>query len=169
MRTVIVDVRTRKEFSEGSFPGAINIPSNEFEVRSFEWLRGKNICLLCQSGNRAELVKGKLEANGFENVTVLDRHMDQILENRASAGRWTIDRQFRLILALLIGVFFIGMALDLQGFWSIPIIIFSGLLFSAITDKCYLKILIASMPWNRKKESHSAKAHLHLLKVVEAA
>lgn len=50
--SVLVDVRTRKEFSDGSLPGAVNIPVDEIRER-VEEVRGSSLVVICQGGQRA--------------------------------------------------------------------------------------------------------------------
>lgn len=73
----ILDVRTRKEFSEGHIPGAVNIPHTELESRIAELNDQKNntIVLHCRSGARATTADKILRSNGFTQITELDGHM----------------------------------------------------------------------------------------------
>ncbi|MGZ8556986.1 MAG: rhodanese-like domain-containing protein [Chitinophagaceae bacterium] len=64
----LVDVRTAAEFSEGSVPGAVNIPLDTV-VSQLSAFKGKeNIIVFCRSGNRSNQAKVILEQNGFKNV-----------------------------------------------------------------------------------------------------
>ena len=52
----ILDVRTREEFSDNHYPGAINIPLNELQQRLSEIKVMKQpIVAYCRSGNRSEM------------------------------------------------------------------------------------------------------------------
>ncbi len=151
MDTVIIDVRTAKEFLEYSYPGAINIPSGNFDISHFDSFRDKHISLVCFSGNRANRVRTQLENAGFSNVSIMQNQMVHLIEGKRSERTgWTIDRQFRLALGLLIGLFLLGNYI-LNSPFSIAllIIVFSGLLYSALSDNCYLKELISILPWNK--------------------
>ena len=152
MRTIIIDVRTRKEFSEGALPGALNLPSNEFQLQDFTPYKDYHICLVCGSGNRAKKILNELQTHDFKHLSILDKQMTQLEEQLADNNSvWTVDRQFRLILAILLGIFLAGTYfLNTPQIYIIPIIIFAGLLNSAITDNCYLKMLIGIFPWNKK-------------------
>jgi len=152
MRTVIIDVRTRKEFSENSLSGAINIPSNSFGIKDFDPYKDNQICLVCESGARAANVMTELKWAGFKNVSILDKHMNELSEIKIKSREegWTIDRQFRLALAFLLGISLLGIYLHIAYALVIPLILFAGLLYSSITDNCYLKLLIATFPWNKK-------------------
>ena len=151
MKTVIVDVRTRKEFSEGSYPGAINLPSNEFKADQYLEHRNNHIALVCYSGNRASQVLSRLYSEGFTNVFLMNHQMVHFQKgSEMNPDIWTVDRQFRLALGLLLGVFiFWNYILDFPLSLGILLVVFVGLLYSAITDNCYLKELITRLPWNR--------------------
>lgn len=67
----LVDVRTKKEFEEGSLPGAVNIDFldeanfyNAFE----KYDREEPIYLFCRSGNRSLKAAQKLKDMGFKEI-----------------------------------------------------------------------------------------------------
>ncbi|MGZ3938420.1 MAG: FAD-dependent oxidoreductase [Flavisolibacter sp.] len=64
----LVDVRTPREFAEGSIPGAINIPIDELRCRMNELSRNRTIHIYCQIGLRGYLASRILLQNGFEKV-----------------------------------------------------------------------------------------------------
>lgn len=148
MKAIIIDVRSTKEFSEAALPGAINLPSTHFHLADFSPYRNQHICLICDSGSRAQRVQEKLERAGFSNVSIMEKNMEELRTRVTTSVGWGIDRQFRLALAVLIGLFLLAYAFDYTFSLALPILVFSGLLFSAITDNCYLKDLIAKLPWN---------------------
>ena len=148
---IIVDVREPAEYRDGHLPNTVNIPSTQFKVAAFESLQPQKIFLVCQSGRRASNVAKKLNEAGFEEIYVLDRHMEQIATQSTHDG-WSIDQQFRFILGILIAIYLIGFHWISVWFTLIPIIIVAGLIFSAITDICYLRMGIAMMPWNQEKK-----------------
>jgi len=67
--SLLLDVRTPEEFSEGSIENAINIPVDELESRIGEIKNEKPIVVFCRSGNRSSRAKKILEEKGFTNVT----------------------------------------------------------------------------------------------------
>ncbi len=159
MKTVIIDVRTQKEFKDGSYPGALNMPSGDFNPNSFLPYKENHIALVCFSGNRAGKIQSKLFEVGFTNVSVMEHQMANILEGpKKKESIWTVDRQFRLVLSILIGISLIGTyLLSSPAYLSILFIIVAGLLYSAITDNCYLKALIGAMPWNKETSEKSTE------------
>lgn len=67
---LVVDVRTRREFAGGAYPGAVNIPVDELEGRMAELgARDREITVYCASGARSAYAQQMLMAHGFENVT----------------------------------------------------------------------------------------------------
>ena len=63
--TVVIDVRTQREFNAGHIPGAINIPHRDIlrGRRSLISYQDKNIVFYCHTGVRVGLVVGFLEKN----------------------------------------------------------------------------------------------------------
>ena len=67
---LLVDVRTRQEFSRGHIPGAVNIPVDELRSRLEELPKGKKIAAYCQVGQRGYLATRILLQAGFPAVNV---------------------------------------------------------------------------------------------------
>lgn len=66
---VVIDVRTAGEFSGGAFPGAINIPLDELQMRIQELGNSdRDITLYCASGARSAYGQRVLNQLGFSNV-----------------------------------------------------------------------------------------------------
>jgi len=66
---LIVDVRTTEEFRSGAFPGAINIPLDELQIRVIELgSKSREITLYCASGARSAYGQKGLQQMGFTNV-----------------------------------------------------------------------------------------------------
>jgi rhodanese-related sulfurtransferase len=66
---LIVDVRTWQEFSNGAFPGAVNIPLDELQARLDELgSRSRDITVYCASGARSSYAQQLLAAQGFSRV-----------------------------------------------------------------------------------------------------
>lgn len=66
--TVIVDVRTPEEYSEGHLDKAVNIPLPLLSDSIEALKKYENIVLICKSGGRAGKAKKQLEESGFTNV-----------------------------------------------------------------------------------------------------
>jgi len=153
---ILIDVREPAEFRDGHLPGAINHPSTRFSAADYRTYWRQPIYLICQTGNRAQEVAQKLHEQGITQVFVLDQHMEDIaLETPKTT--WSVDRQFRFLLGVLLAVFLIGYHWVSVYFMAIPIILGTGLTVTAIIDKCYLRIGIARLPWNQGLESGKRK------------
>lgn len=65
---VIVDVRTKGEYSGGHIKGSVNIPLDELESVSKKLSKNKMIITCCASGMRSSAAKSMLRKKGFEKV-----------------------------------------------------------------------------------------------------
>ena len=66
---IVVDVRTPQEFAGGAYPGAINIPLDELQMRVNELgNKSREITLYCASGARSAYGQRGLQQMGFTNV-----------------------------------------------------------------------------------------------------
>lgn len=66
--TLLVDVRTRDEYSLGTLPGAINIPVDDLRERLSELPKDKKIVVSCAVGLRGYLAYRILVQNGYTEV-----------------------------------------------------------------------------------------------------
>ena len=64
--TMLVDVRTKKEFEDGHLKGAVNIPVDEIRARLGEFDKEKDIILYCQVGIRGYVANRILAQNGIQ-------------------------------------------------------------------------------------------------------
>lgn len=66
---IILDVRTKAEYTGGSIKNSINIPLDQLS-KNLSKFKDKNapIITCCASGMRSASAKGVLKANGFTNV-----------------------------------------------------------------------------------------------------
>lgn len=154
MERIIIDVREPKEFNEGHIENSVNIPLSSIKIEQFEPYLHYNILLVCQTGNRAMKVQEFLKENNVENVNIYESQISNIpnlIVNQSSG--WSIDRQFRMTLGLLLAIFLIGYYAGFQNFIIIPIILCCGLIFTSIIDQCYMRMGIAMLPWNRDKKN----------------
>jgi phage shock protein E len=74
---LILDVRTREEFSQSHVPGARNIPHDELAGRLDELGADheRNVVVYCESGRRAGMAESTLLAAGFTAVHHLEGDM----------------------------------------------------------------------------------------------
>jgi len=69
-RTVILDVRTKREYELGHVEGALNIPVDELRSRLAAVPREKTIVTYCQVGIRSYIASRILAQNGFSAVNM---------------------------------------------------------------------------------------------------
>lgn len=152
-QAVLIDVREPAEYWESHLAGAINLPSTKFQIEDYLAFDDRAICLICQTGRRATAIAADLKRHGIENVFLLDQQMARLQEGQleAQATGWTVDRQFRMTLGLLLALFLLGYSLGATWFLAIPIILCAGLVTTSIIDRCYLRMGIAMLPWNKRR------------------
>lgn len=155
-QAVLIDVREPAEFWEGHLTGALNLPSTKFKIEDYLEFGDRAICLICQTGNRATHIAADLKQHDIENVFLLETQMAVLQEDRreaqaCQASGWTIDRQFRMTLGLLLALFLLGYVLGATWFLIIPVILCTGLITTSIIDRCYLRMGIAMLPWNSRR------------------
>ena len=77
-KAFFLDVRTREETEQISFPRARNIPVNELPDNLNELPANGLIIVMCSSIFRAALVYGYLRSKGFDAVKGLTGNMEQM-------------------------------------------------------------------------------------------
>ena len=65
----ILDVRTEEEWNEYHIPGSTLIPLDQLETRLSEVPQGKEVVVVCRSGNRSQPGRDVLKNAGFTQVT----------------------------------------------------------------------------------------------------
>ena len=82
-KPLIVDVRTKQEFSGGAFPGAINIPLDEIQNLMSEFGDfSRDITVYCASGARSSYAQNFLLKLGFTNVKNGGGLMQMMMRNK---------------------------------------------------------------------------------------
>ena len=67
----IIDIRPQDQYSRGTFPGAVNIPMEEFEDRLGELDKEKIYYLICHTGEHSQEYVHLLEEQGYQAVNVI--------------------------------------------------------------------------------------------------
>jgi rhodanese-related sulfurtransferase len=152
----VIDVRTPVEFSEVHVPSARSVPLDELKAGSLQLQKDQPVYLLCRSGQRATKAAEKFEKEGFSQTIVVEGGTLAWIESNLPVMRSTIkvislERQVRIAAGAIV---FTGVLLAhfvnpnfiwLSGFVG------AGLLFAGITDFCGMGLLLAKMPWNKRK------------------
>ena len=67
--TLVVDVRTAKEFAAGHYNGAVNIPLDDIKKRINEFGdKNRTVIVYCRTGRRSGIAKKILEEHGYKKV-----------------------------------------------------------------------------------------------------
>lgn len=68
--SIVIDVRTEKEYNEGHLENAINIPYAEIGEKINAHVKDKEekIIVYCRSGRRSGIAKNILEEMGYKNI-----------------------------------------------------------------------------------------------------
>lgn len=74
---LILDVRSRREYSAGHIPGAINIPHTQLKNRlgELEIDKSDEIVVYCLGGQRAAMAEQQLSEAGYTGVVHLEGQM----------------------------------------------------------------------------------------------
>jgi rhodanese-related sulfurtransferase len=152
----LIDVRTPIEFVEAHVPQAQNIPLNELKPDSLQLQKNQPIYLLCRSGQRATKAAEKFAKESYSQPIVVEGGTLAWIDAGLPVSRCTVkvislERQVRIAAGAIV---FTGVLLAhfvnpnfiwLSGFVG------AGLVFAGITDFCGMGLLIAKLPWNKRK------------------
>jgi len=152
----IIDVRTPGEFESVHVPTSKNLPLDELEDH-VEQVRaaideGREVVLVCRSGNRAHQAQDRLAEAGLPRLPILEGGM---LAWQADNGpvvqdviRWDLERQVRFVagslvfLAILVSIVY-PPARYVAGFIGL------GQIVAAWTNTCAMGMLLTKLPYNR--------------------
>jgi rhodanese-related sulfurtransferase len=152
----VIDVRTPVEFAEVHVSSARNIPLDELKPGSLQLQKDQPVYLLCRSGQRATKAAEQLVKEGFLQPVVIEggtlAWIDAGLPVTRSAVKViSLERQVRITAGAIV---FTGVLLaqfvDARFIW-LSGFIGAGLVFAGITDFCGMGLLLAKMPWNKRR------------------
>lgn len=74
---VLLDVRSRFEFSSGHVPGAVHAPLSDVAGVAEGVVSDKSalVVLICEHGPRAQMARFFLKLRGYRNLDLLEGHM----------------------------------------------------------------------------------------------
>jgi len=151
-----IDVRTPVEFAEVHVPQAQNIPLDELKPSSLQLRKDQPVYLLCRSGQRATKAAEKFSREGFSQPIIVEGGTLAWIEanlpvTRNSVKIISLERQVRIVAGslVLIGVL-LGWFVH-RGFFGLSAFVGAGLVFAGITDFCGMGLLLAKLPWNKRK------------------
>ncbi|MDD5432067.1 MAG: rhodanese-like domain-containing protein [Candidatus Omnitrophica bacterium] len=151
----LLDVRSVLEFSQEHIKGALNVPIDMLKLRLAEFSQPDlSYIVLCRTGNRSPMAADMLIQSGIKGVKIMKGGMTEWkkehLPVEKGEGGISLERQVRLIAGAII---LSGILLSLflhPGFIAISIFVCCGLIYSGITDNCYMGMLLMKLPYNKK-------------------
>ena len=153
----IIDVRTSAEFARLHVQGARLIPLDELSPQQVLASAGDGqVFVICKSGGRSARACEKLQSAGVHDVVSIEGGTEAweragLPVVRGSSKVISLERQVRIGAGLVV---LLGVALG----WLVhPILLAiaafagAGLVFAGVTDWCGMGMLLARMPWNRRR------------------
>jgi rhodanese-related sulfurtransferase len=154
--STIIDVRTPVEFAEVHVPQARSVPLDELKPGSLQLPKDQRVYLLCRSGQRATKAADKFAKEGFSQPVVVEGGTLAWIEANLPVTRGTVkvislERQVRIAAGaiVLVGVL-LARFVNFNFIW-LSGFVGAGLIFAGITDFCGMGLLIARLPWNKRK------------------
>jgi rhodanese-related sulfurtransferase len=152
----VIDVRTPVEFAEAHVPQTRSVPLDELKPSLLQLQKDQPVYLLCRSGQRATKAAEKFAKEGFSQPIVVEGGTLAWIEANLPVMRSTIkvislERQVRIaagaliLIGVLLAQFVNARFIWLSGFVG------AGLVFAGVTDFCGMGLLLAKMPWNKRK------------------
>ena len=89
----LIDVRKTGEWNAGHAPQATHIPTGQVDARMNRFKKGKDIVVVCRSGNRSRSVTSKLRKQGYEAFSLSGGMRawqsvgGQVMDRRGRSGR----------------------------------------------------------------------------------
>ena len=150
-------MREPAEFESERIEGVLSLPLSTLGEKTLRTLdKTRPLYLLCRSGNRACKAADQLAKLGFSDLTIVEGGLQAWVNAgkhvfRGSRRVWSLDRQVRFAAGSLVMA---GILLSkfVHPYWAgLSAFVAAGLIFSGITDTCGMAMLLARMPWNKKK------------------
>ena len=152
----VIDVRTPVEFAEVHVPQAQNIPLDELTPAALPLSKDLPVYLLCRSGQRATKAAATFARDGFTLPIVVEggtlAWIDAELPvTRGSVKVISLERQVRIVAGSLVLTGVLLGCFVHRGFYGLAGFVGAGLVFAGATDFCGMGLLLAKLPWNRRK------------------
>ncbi|HEV2691388.1 MAG TPA: rhodanese-like domain-containing protein [Verrucomicrobiae bacterium] len=154
----VIDVRTPVEYAEVHVPAAQSVPLDELKPGSLPLPKDQPVYLLCRSGQRATKAAEKLAKEGFTQPVVIEGGTLAWIEanlpvTRSAVKVMSLERQVRIVAGAIV---FTGVLLarfvDPRFIW-LSGFVGAGLVFAGVSDFCGMGLLLARMPWNKRRSS----------------
>ncbi len=150
----LIDVRTPAEFEEVHVAFARNVPLDQFDPKAVSADPAAPVFVICQKGGRGQKACEKLVAAGFTRAANVEGGTLACVGAGLPVvrGRKTIslERQVRIAAGALV-LLGVGLSFVHPAFVGIAGFVGAGLVFAGVTDTCGMGMVLARMPWNRRK------------------
>jgi rhodanese-related sulfurtransferase len=157
---IVLDVRTPAEHAQVHVPQARNEPLEQLRPKALleagRLPAGQPVYLLCHSGARAAKAAEQFARSGFTEAVVVEGGTQAWIAaglpvDRGEVRVISLERQVRIAAgALVLTGVLLGWFLH-PGFFGVSAFVGAGLVFAGITDFCGMALLLARLPWNRRK------------------
>ncbi len=160
-RLDLIDVRTPLEFEEVHVEHARNAPLDQLDPAALMQARngssGQPLYVICRSGSRGRQACEKFHQAGFSEVVNVEGGTLACIEAGLPVvrGKKTIslERQVRIAAGLLVLLGAVLGGFVHPAFIALSAFVGAGLVFAGITDTCGMGMLLARMPWNRRRQT----------------
>jgi rhodanese-related sulfurtransferase len=149
-------VRTPVEFAEVHVPQARSVPLDELKPDLLQLQKDQPVYLLCRSGQRATKAADKFTKDGFAQPVVVEGGTLAWIEANLPVTRGqtrviSLERQVRIAAgAIVLTGVLLARFVNFNFIW-LSGFVGAGLIFAGITDFCGMGLLIAKLPWNKRK------------------
>ena len=154
-QTKLLDVRSVLEFSQVYIKDSINIPIDMLAAKMKDLSQSKQrFIVFCRTGNRSTMAADMLIQSGIPGVKIMQGGITRWQKERLpvikGVGGMSLERQVRLVAGSLVLLGILLMGFVHWAFVFIPILVSCGLIFSGLTDNCFMGMLLMKLPYNKK-------------------
>lgn len=146
----LVDVREYPEYAEAHIHGAQLVPLGELKRNPRQAGDDGEVLVLCRSGRRATEAAEVLQRTGGYEPVVVEGGIEAWKQAGYPVGREkgpiSLERQVRIAAGTLVLA-----GLLIPGAQPLSYFVAAGLIFAGVTDTCGMGLLLAKLPWNRRK------------------
>lgn len=151
---VLIDVREPDEFGNVRIPGSHLQPLSVLELLPSDRDLDKPAVYFCRTGRRTAKAMDSLERRGHAATYIVDGGLTAWqaagLPVAQVDGPPPIMRQVHMAAGGLVLLFSL-LALIRPGFSLLAALVGGGLVYSGLSGKCGMAMLLTHMPWNRKR------------------
>lgn len=171
---LVIDVRTPTEHQEKHLSRPHDhIPLDQLNPKEFMLKRGldkdSSVYILCRSGKRAQMAAEKFIAAGYQNAKVIEggiiacENSGEAVTGSSPEGAPagyvkvpSLERQVRIAAgALVVTGVLLGSGIS-SVFYLLAFAVGAGLVYSGVTDKCGLALVLLKAPWNKSSPAPAA-------------